>query len=106
MLKFYFCNAGLHYSRLNRFRSPKTVLNPPVNGKFKDFSRPLSVFQVLFKASLIFKDFSRQFCIFKDFSSLCEPCPNKCIINTHITICTVTSRLRYFYFIRQKSRKT
>ena len=25
--------------------------------KFKDFSRPLSVFQVLFKANLIFKDF-------------------------------------------------
>ena len=40
---------------------------------FKDFSRPLSVFQVLFKANLIFKDFSRQSCIFKYFSSLCEP---------------------------------
>ena len=26
-------------------RSPKTLLNPPVNGKFKDFSSPLSVFQ-------------------------------------------------------------
>ena len=26
-------------------------------GKFKDFSRPLSVFQVLFKANFIFKDF-------------------------------------------------
>ena len=25
--------------------------------KFKDFSRPLSVFQVLFKANFIFKDF-------------------------------------------------
>ena len=42
--------------------------------KFKDFSKPLSVFQVLFKANLIFKDFSRQSCIFKYFSSLCEPC--------------------------------
>ena len=41
--------------------------------KFKDFSRPLSVFHVLFKANLIFKDFSRQSCIFKYFSSLCEP---------------------------------
>ena len=38
--------------------------------KFKDFSRPSSVFQVLFKAKFIFKDFSRQSCIFKDFSSL------------------------------------
>ena len=28
--------------------------------KFKAFSKPLSVFQVLFKANFIFKDFSRQ----------------------------------------------
>ena len=42
--------------------------------KFKDFSWPLCVFQVLFKANFIFKDFSRQYCIFKYFSSLCEPC--------------------------------
>ena len=42
--------------------------------KFKDFSRPLSVFQVLFKANFIFKDFSRQSCIFMYFSSMCEPC--------------------------------
>ena len=42
--------------------------------KFKDFTRPLSVFQVLFRANLIFKDFSKQSCIFKYFSSLCEPC--------------------------------
>ena len=42
--------------------------------KFMNYSRPLSVFQVLFKASLIFKDFSRQSCIFKYFSSLCESC--------------------------------
>ena len=42
--------------------------------KFKDFSRPFSVFQKLFKANLIFKDFSRQSCIFKYFSCLCETC--------------------------------
>ena len=42
--------------------------------RFKDFSSPLSVFQVLFKAKLIFKDFSRKSCIFKYFSNLCEPC--------------------------------
>ena len=41
--------------------------------KFKDFSRPLSVFQVLFMARIMFKDFSRQSCIFKYFSSLFEP---------------------------------
>ena len=33
------------------------MLNPPVNVKFKDVPRPLSVFPVLFKANLIFKDF-------------------------------------------------
>ena len=42
--------------------------------KLKDFSRPLSVFLVLFKANLNFKDFSRQSCTFKYFSSLCKPC--------------------------------
>ena len=40
--------------------------------KFKDFSRPFCVFQVVFKANLIYKDFSRQSCKFKYFSSLCE----------------------------------
>ena len=42
--------------------------------KFKDFSRPLTDFQVLFKANFIFNDFSIQPCIFKYFSRLCEPC--------------------------------
>ena len=41
--------------------------------KVKYFSRPSSVFQVLFKANFIFKNFSRQSCIFKYFSSQCEP---------------------------------
>ena len=38
--------------------------------EFKDFSRLLSDFPVLFKVDLIFKDFSRKL---KYFSSLCEP---------------------------------
>ena len=42
--------------------------------EFKDFSRLLSDFPVLFKADLIFKDFSRKPPKFKYFSSLCEPC--------------------------------
>ena len=41
--------------------------------EFKDFSRLLSDFPVLFKADLIFKDFSRKPSKFKYFSSLCEP---------------------------------
>ena len=52
----------------------KTVLNPPVNGKIQGIFTSLSIFQVLFKANLILKDFSRQSCIFKYFSSLYEPC--------------------------------
>ena len=42
--------------------------------EFKDFSRPLNDFPVLFKAYLIFKDFSRKPSKFKYFSSLCETC--------------------------------
>ena len=41
--------------------------------EFKGFSRLLSDFPVLFKADLIFKDFSRKPSKFKYFSSLWEP---------------------------------
>ena len=41
---------------------------------FKGFSGLLSDFPVLFKANLIFKDFSRKPSKFKYFSSLCQPC--------------------------------
>ena len=37
--------------------------------EFKDFSRPLNDFLVLFKADIIFKDFSRKPPKFKYFSS-------------------------------------
>ena len=59
--------------------------------KFKDFSRPLSVFQVLFKANFIFKNFSRQSCIFKYFSGLCEPCI--VILSTKIKIMKIFNHL-------------
>ena len=39
--------------------------------EFKDFSRSFSDFPVLFKADLIFKDFSRKPSKFKCFLSLC-----------------------------------
>ena len=42
--------------------------------EFKDFSRLLSDFPLLFKADLTFNDFSRKSSKFKYFSSLCEPC--------------------------------
>ena len=50
----------------------KTVLNPLANGKIKGLFNAFECFQVLFKANFIFKDVSRQSCIFKFFSSLCE----------------------------------
>ena len=42
--------------------------------EFKDFSRLLSDFPVLFNTDLIFKDFSRKPSKSNYFSSLCEPC--------------------------------
>ena len=51
---------------LSWFRSQLTVLNPTENIKF----RGLGNFPVLFKANLIWKDFSRKPSIFKYFSSL------------------------------------
>ena len=54
------------------FRSPKTLLNPPVNGKFKDFSWPLSLFQVLFKVNFIFKAFQAS----PVYSSTFQGCAN------------------------------
>ena len=55
------------------FRSLSTVLTPIEIEEFKDFSRPLSDFSVLFKSELIFMDFSSKSPKFKFFSSLCEP---------------------------------
>ena len=59
------------------FRSLSTVLSPTEIVEFKDFLRLLGDFPVLFKADLIFKDFSRKPSKFKYFSSLCEPCYRK-----------------------------
>ena len=52
------------------FRSLSTVLSPTEIVEFK----LLSDLPVLFKADLIFKDFSRKTSKFKYFSSLCQPC--------------------------------
>ena len=51
--------------------------------EFKDFSRPLSDFPVLFKTDLIFKVVSRKPSKFKYFSSLCEPC--------YVLVCAIMS---------------
>ena len=47
------------------------VLSPTEIVEFNDFLRLQSDFPVLFKADLIFKDYSRNL---SKFSSLCEPC--------------------------------
>ena len=54
--------------------SSSTLLSPTVNSKIQGIFMDLSYFPVLFKADLIFKDFTRQPCVVKYFSSLCEPC--------------------------------
>ena len=68
----------LHKIRAQQFHTDlgllSTVLSPTAIVESKDFSRLLSYFPVLFKADLIFKDFSRKPSKFKYFSSLCEPC--------------------------------
>ena len=51
--------------------------------EFKDFTRLLSDFPVLSKADLIFKDFSRKPYKSKYFSSLCEPCIFKILVDGH-----------------------
>ena len=52
-----------------------TVLSPTEISRIQGLSR---LFPVLFKADLIFKDFSRMLSIFKYFSSLCEPWRRVC----------------------------
>ena len=52
--------------------------------KFKDFSNHLSDFPVLFKADLIFKDFSRKPSKSKYFSSMCEPCVSNKVIHLRL----------------------
>ena len=50
------------------------MLSPTENSRIKGlFKAVLSDFSVLFKADLIFKDFSRNPSKFKYFSSLCQP---------------------------------
>ena len=51
-----------------------TVLSPTENSRIQGLFKALSYFPILFKADLIFKDFSRKPSKFKLFSSLCEPC--------------------------------
>ena len=56
--------------------------------KFNDFSRPLSVFQVLFKANLIFMDFARH----PVYSSTFQACANPVLPNfypSHMTPVTM-----------------
>ena len=54
------------------FRSPKALLNPPVNGKIQGLFKAFECFQVLFMANLIFKDSSRQSCI-RTFQACANP---------------------------------
>ena len=64
--------------------------------EFKDFSRLLGDFPVVFKAYFIFKDFSRKSSKFKYFSSLCEPWEHSEILSTFIKLPSVIKIFAYF----------
>ena len=63
-------------SILYLFRSPKTMLNPPINGKIqgllKAFECFFSAFQGKFYFQVLLQD-SPVYMFYKYFSSLCEP---------------------------------
>ena len=50
-----------------------TVLYPLTNGKIQGLFNAFECFQALFKANFIFKDFSRQSCIFSTFQACANP---------------------------------
>ena len=52
----------------------KTVLNSLGNGKIQGLFKAFECFSSTFLGNFIFKDFLRQSCLFKYFSSLCKPC--------------------------------
>ena len=58
---------------LYKFGSLSAVLSSTENRRIQGLFKALSIFPVLFKADLIFKDFSRKPSKLKYFSSLCEP---------------------------------
>ena len=56
------------------FRSPKIVLNPPVNGKIQGLFKAFECFSSTFQGKFNFQWLSRQSYIFRYFSSLWKPC--------------------------------
>ena len=81
------------------------MLSPTEIEEIKDFSRHLSDFPVLFKAYLIFKDFSRKPSKFKYFSSLCEPCKPKEKHNGSVHFKTFVESLLFEYHTGSQSHK-
>ena len=68
--------------------------------QFKDFTRLLSDYPVLFKADFIFKDFSRKPSKFKLFSSLCKPWGMRAIQISNLGFMVITRSgwgLQFFY---------
>ena len=57
------------------FRSPKTLLNPPVNGKIQGLFKAFECFSSTFQGKFNFQGlFKTVLYIFMYLSSLCEPC--------------------------------
>ena len=61
---------------LYRFRSPKTVLNPPVNGKIQGLFKAFECFSSTFQGKFNFQGLSKTVLYIQVLfnSSLCEPC--------------------------------
>ena len=69
------------YRMLHQIKAPQFYtdldlqkhLNPPVNGKIQGLFKAYECFSSTFQGKFHFQGLSRQSCIFKYFSSLCEP---------------------------------
>ena len=77
LLCLYLVQHLLQQIKAQQFYTDRGLLSMvlfKVQQKIVEFSRLLGEFPVLFKADLIFKDFSRKPSKFKYFSSLCKLC--------------------------------
>ena len=63
----------LHQIKAPQFYTDLGLLNHHANGKIQGHFKAFECFSSTFQSKIYFKEFSRQYCIFKYFSSLCEP---------------------------------
>ena len=56
------------------FRPQKTMLNPLANGKIQELFKAFECFSSTFQGKFYFQGLFKKSCIFKYFSSMCQPC--------------------------------